>query len=644
MATQHHLITTNRNLILAASILIFTFGLLTCRNIYEDDLFMQIRAGDEILETHTVQRFDEWSFTVPGAKWVNYQWLSMVIFRIVFELAGIEALVILRSLLVMILFLIYAAMIMKKTSGIARLLSVAIVLPIAFVACLPRMQLRPELFGFILFSYLLFLWFPPMDPSKHLDEMKTKDRLWLTPLTLWLWANLHGGTAIIGLFICFCFYSAEFFCSLARGRLCLSLLACVSTFFLTPIGFEIIPTIFHHLTYDTSLVWNSEFDRLEAQHFNVTRFGWSYVFWLVMIFITTLGLFIQILKSPSKSGWTVLQINRWGLLFTSAVLGYFSVSRIRMTSYSVLFVTPLLFMIAEYWGKKFLRWFLAVAIMLYLYILPILVIQVWPHLGMGIDESAFPVRLVEFIKTHSIQRNLFTSFAVGNYQLWYLPEYPTFIDPRDIIFDSIKPIYRSAFQNPEGMAKLITHYNINAAILELPKSARHSDKTYFNALDLFFPPTEWALVGFTNRMGLLLKRIPEHFQVISNNEYKLLQPTFPPQALVKNFGSNVVGRVLADPRNYLDLKSELARCFKNEPFNIYCKVVTAGIWLREGKRMNAISLLEEINARSAEVSAIDRLYTLQQLESAYTELEKSNLRAQRARRSWKFLESEIWPE
>ncbi len=38
------------------------------------DLAYQVRAGDIMWRTHTLLRTDVFTFTVPGAPWINQQW------------------------------------------------------------------------------------------------------------------------------------------------------------------------------------------------------------------------------------------------------------------------------------------------------------------------------------------------------------------------------------------------------------------------------------------------------------------------------------------------------------------------------------------------------------------------------------------
>ena len=49
-------------------------------DLWEQDIFWQLRAGKEIWQTWRLQTVDTWTYTVQGHEWHNYCWLSSVIF------------------------------------------------------------------------------------------------------------------------------------------------------------------------------------------------------------------------------------------------------------------------------------------------------------------------------------------------------------------------------------------------------------------------------------------------------------------------------------------------------------------------------------------------------------------------------------
>src|SRR5262249_8393330 len=148
----------------------------------EDDIYMQIRAGSEILYGGHFSFPDTWSFTEQGTMWTNYYWLPTVVFKLVYDLGGDPALVLLRICLVFLLAM-GLGLLASRVIGASSKIPYFSVVPLVFLIIAPRMQLRPETFGFVCFVYLLLAW-----------TTNNTRRVWLTPLIIWIWANIHSGT------------------------------------------------------------------------------------------------------------------------------------------------------------------------------------------------------------------------------------------------------------------------------------------------------------------------------------------------------------------------------------------------------------------------------------------------------------------
>jgi hypothetical protein len=154
------------------------------------DLAYQVRAGDEILSTGALPVADTWTFTVAGTPWVDQQWLAQVQLAAGYAIGGWELLAVVRAGLVGVFTGLLVA------TGVARGAAprtAAILAIVAFMLAAPALALRPQLFGIVLFAFLLWL-------------IAVRDRrprlLWLAPVVMLLWANLHGsfvlGPAILG--------------------------------------------------------------------------------------------------------------------------------------------------------------------------------------------------------------------------------------------------------------------------------------------------------------------------------------------------------------------------------------------------------------------------------------------------------------
>ncbi|MGK2849999.1 MAG: hypothetical protein ACSLFN_03705 [Candidatus Limnocylindrales bacterium] len=144
------------------------------------DLAYHLRAGTEILATAAIPTTDTWTFTAAGSAWFDQQWGAQVIFRLVEQIGGWTGLVALRALATAVIFACLGVIAARRGLG-ARGGTLLVVL--AFVVAAPAMALRPQLFGMVCFAIVLLLlegrrWHP--------------GRLWLVPIVVAVWANLHG--------------------------------------------------------------------------------------------------------------------------------------------------------------------------------------------------------------------------------------------------------------------------------------------------------------------------------------------------------------------------------------------------------------------------------------------------------------------
>src|SRR5262245_15007877 len=156
------------------------------------DLAYQLRVGASILAGGGIPSSDAWTFTVPGRPWLDQQWGAQVILATVFQVAGWTGLAVLRAALVGLTFGVLARMLRGLGLPVrdASLLSL-----LSFVVAAPALALRPQLFGVVLFAITLAIL---VGRARH------PRRLWLIPVIVAAWANLHGsfplGLVLVGIF------------------------------------------------------------------------------------------------------------------------------------------------------------------------------------------------------------------------------------------------------------------------------------------------------------------------------------------------------------------------------------------------------------------------------------------------------------
>ncbi|MEJ7749081.1 MAG: hypothetical protein WKF56_07240 [Candidatus Limnocylindrales bacterium] len=160
-------------------------------NLSSVDLTYHLRAGAQILDSRIIPDRDTWTFTAAGHPWVDQQWAAQAILALAERGLGWTGLVLLRALLVGFIFGGVALIAVRRglPARIAALLTLA-----AFVVSASALALRPQLLGMACFVAVLLLL---------TDRRAHPGRLWLIPLVVAFWANLHGsflfGPLVLGL-------------------------------------------------------------------------------------------------------------------------------------------------------------------------------------------------------------------------------------------------------------------------------------------------------------------------------------------------------------------------------------------------------------------------------------------------------------
>ena len=155
------------------------------------DLAYQVRAGQLMIEQGAVLRTDPFTFTAGGQPWLDQQWAAQVVLGGLYEVGGWALLAIMRALLVGgIFWLVYRAC---RDAGAGQRAAAGLALA-AFAVAAVSLALRPQLFGMALFALTSWL---------VASRRRHPRRLWIVPLVVAGWANLHGsfflGPAILGL-------------------------------------------------------------------------------------------------------------------------------------------------------------------------------------------------------------------------------------------------------------------------------------------------------------------------------------------------------------------------------------------------------------------------------------------------------------
>jgi len=161
---------------LSAALFFAALGCAACFMPAQSDTWWQLRAGQEIVDSGSVQLRDTFSHTVANGYWPDHEWLSQVIFYGLYRMGGLPLLTAVAAAVVTVTWLI----VWSLTPG--GLKTRLVLSTLAMGPFATEWSLRPQIFS--LFLLALTIW------------LLVHRRHWFLPPLFAIWANLHGGVML----------------------------------------------------------------------------------------------------------------------------------------------------------------------------------------------------------------------------------------------------------------------------------------------------------------------------------------------------------------------------------------------------------------------------------------------------------------
>ena len=210
---------------------------------FDPDLGWHIRAGQYMLQTHSVVRHDPFSWSMPGYPWVDHEWATDIAIAFLYGIGGLTALSLVWELIIVA---IAVAVLRHRLAGVPVSIQGAVTMAAFIIVLPPILGVRPQMLS------LLFLAIVAGAVSRErLGASGAMRRLWLLPLLFAAWANLHAGfaAALIYLVVVWCARTVESRWMRAQGlepdapcgspqlrQLGLIILACIAATFVNAYG------------------------------------------------------------------------------------------------------------------------------------------------------------------------------------------------------------------------------------------------------------------------------------------------------------------------------------------------------------------------------------------------------------------------
>jgi len=188
------------------AIFIGLLAVLTCtslstRLLGDAGIGWHIRTGQQILASYAVPRVDSFSSTMGGKPWFAWEWLYDVIVGELERWAGLNGVVWFTAVVIAGVFASTFRLLLRRGTNVFVAL---VLLLLAASASMIHFLARPHVLSWL----LTLAWFWILDSSET-DCMQTDPagpsatrstatgrRLWLLPLLMLVWVNVHGGFLI----------------------------------------------------------------------------------------------------------------------------------------------------------------------------------------------------------------------------------------------------------------------------------------------------------------------------------------------------------------------------------------------------------------------------------------------------------------
>jgi hypothetical protein len=433
----------------------------------DTDTWWHLRAGQWMVEHHSLLNTDPFSYTRAEAVWQYPGWLAEVPMYLIYHNLGPGGMNLWTAAMVTLAFIF----VWPTLSGKEFLRAFVIILAAATSAL--YWAARPYLITFVLAA--IFLWV--------LEDYRWKraNRLWLLPVLMVVWVNSHGGF-LAGFLIWAAYLVGEIISLKLEGRK-FRFAGHPSSLILLGIGGLMLVAVCVNpagpvmLAYPFKTVgiealknyiqeWQSpDFHSLQAQPFA----------WLLFLTLGAVGFARR--RLALTDFFLVAGFAYMGLLAVRNVALFALVAPMVLTRHA----EPLLDVVNRQYRKpinapevvpRWQRWvnwslfgLLAIAV----------AARVIMALPQSVNENAFrkvlPVNAVAFLRDNHPAGRLFNMYNWGGYLLWELPEYPVFVDGRtDLYDDALINEWLNTIRGEKGWQENLDRWQINTVLIE-PQAA-----------------------------------------------------------------------------------------------------------------------------------------------------------------------------
>lgn len=169
--------------------------------IHPNDFWWHVRTGQLILEKRVIPTIDLFTYTRPGALWINQAWLMQTLFALLMQWGGVPLVIFFHALTITTGYILILRACAPKygvrTSVWATLIGVGI--------GIQSWAVRPQSFSFLAFGILIALIEAHRHGNQPNQPVNHRRALWWAIPLFAIWVNAHGvfvfGLAALGLYV-----------------------------------------------------------------------------------------------------------------------------------------------------------------------------------------------------------------------------------------------------------------------------------------------------------------------------------------------------------------------------------------------------------------------------------------------------------
>lgn len=474
-------------------ILVLLFSLLIVsqiNTIVDNDLWFHIKSGEYTAKNISILKYDIFSYTLSGQPWVHYDWLSGLLFYLVFSHLGWLGLNILKALTIMLCFFVIFLLSLPKNKKMFNFIFFAGISILAFGY---RSFVRPEMFSCL----LLCIFFYILEKDRY---------VYMLPILEIVWANLHGyfiiGPAFILLYLIGECVSGNF--KKTKKLLiifCLSILVCLVTpYFYSGILYNI------QIIKEMFAVRNPNIQTIHELTMPVSFSFCRYIFFWILAILSSFTFLVNLKKA---------KINHALVFLTSFMASYMAS---RYMPVFIFIAMPIAVMnlnevrLTEKIEEKKYYGLIALAICAMIYIFISNKYYAFTNqsdfkkTGSSFSRLLIPSGACDFLERNGIKGRIFNTLDFGPYIAYrFFPEKKIFIDTRIGLYrDDFYESYRKAQNYPRELERLRRMYNFKIVLV------RHLFTGTERISRYLYKSQDWILAYYDENSAVFVYKMPAY--------------------------------------------------------------------------------------------------------------------------------------